>query len=81
MGATYQRLMNKIFANHIETLTKVYIDDVLVKTMKEEELLPNLEIVFDCLHKHRMSLNPQKCAFAIEAGTFLVLCLHIEGLR
>ena len=31
-GATYQRLMNKIFAKHIGALMEVYIDDMLVKT-------------------------------------------------
>ena len=54
--AIYQRLMNKIFAEHIKTLMEVYIDDMLVKTMEEEELLPNLEIVFDCLCNHMMKL-------------------------
>ena len=41
-GATYQRLMYKIFADHIGTLMEVYIDNMLVKTMEEEKLLPNL---------------------------------------
>ena len=36
---------------------EVYIDDTLVKTMEEEELLPNLETFFDCLCKHKMRLN------------------------
>ena len=32
LGATYQRLMNKIFAKHIEALIEIYIDDMLIKT-------------------------------------------------
>ena len=48
-GATYQRLLNKIFAEHIGVLMEVYIDDMLVKTKTEEELLQNLEIMFACL--------------------------------
>ena len=47
--ATYQRLMNKIFVDTIRTLIEVYIDDMLVKTMEEGKLLPNLESVFNCL--------------------------------
>lgn len=43
--ATYQRLMKKIFSEHIGTLMKVYINNMLVKTMEEEELLPNLETI------------------------------------
>ena len=38
-GATYQQLINKIFAEHITVLMEVYIDDMLVKMKTEEELL------------------------------------------
>ena len=38
-GATYQQLMDKIFAGHIGVLMEVYIDDILVKKNTEEELL------------------------------------------
>ena len=53
-GATYQRLINKIFIEHIGVLMEVYIDDMLVKMKTEEELLENLETV----RKHKMRLNP-----------------------
>ena len=80
-GTTYQSLMNKIFAEHIETLMEVYIDDMLVKTKEEEELLPNLEIVFNCLQKHRMRLNPQKCASAVKARKILGFILTHWGIE
>ena len=31
-GATYQKLMNKMFANQIERNVQVYVDDMLVKS-------------------------------------------------
>ena len=31
-GATYQRLVNKVFANKISRSMKVYVDDILVKS-------------------------------------------------
>ena len=31
-GATYQRLMNKMFANQIGRNVQVYVDDMLVKS-------------------------------------------------
>ena len=31
-GATYQRLINKIFAHQIERNVQVYVDDMLVKS-------------------------------------------------
>ena len=48
-GATYQRLMNKVFTELIEDLMVVYIDDMLIKTKKEESLLRDLEVVFSRL--------------------------------
>ena len=80
-GATYQWLMNKIFADHIGVLMKVYIDDMLVKTKTEDELLQNLETVFSCLWEHRMRLNPQKWVFTVEAGEFLGFMLANWGIE
>ena len=79
--AIYQRLMNKVFAKHMETLMEVYIDDMLVKMKAEEEILLNLEVVFGCLRRHRMSLNPHKCVFAVEAGKFLSFILTHRGIE
>ena len=35
-GATYQRLVNRMSQNQIGTSMKVYIDDMLVKSVKAE---------------------------------------------
>ena len=56
--ATYQRLMNKVFPEHIESLMEVYIDDMLVKIKEVNNLLSNIEVVFKCLWQHNMRLNP-----------------------
>ena len=73
--------MNKVFSEHIGTLMEVYIDDILVKTREENNLLSDLEVVFDCLWWHNMRLNPQKCAFAVEAGKFLGFKLTHWGIE
>ena len=70
-GVTYQRLMNKVFLEHIGSLMEVYIDDMLVKTKEEGSLFFDLEAIFSCLQRHNMRLNPQNCPFTIKAGRFL----------
>ena len=80
-GATYQRLMNKIFADHIGTLMEIYIEDMLVKTTKDGKLLSDLETIFNYLRKHNMRLNPHKCVFAIEVGKFLGFMLIHRGIK
>ncbi|XP_057757299.1 uncharacterized protein LOC130976443 [Arachis stenosperma] len=46
-GVTYQRLMNKVFAPHIGNLMEVYMDNMLVKTKEEIDLLTDLSQVFN----------------------------------
>ena len=41
-GATYQRLMNKMFTHQIGRNVQVYIDDMLVKILREKDHLNNL---------------------------------------
>ena len=36
-SSTYQRLMNKMFAKQIRRNVEVYVDDMLVKSRKEED--------------------------------------------
>ncbi|CAL8999506.1 unnamed protein product [Prunus brigantina] len=67
-GATYQRLVNRIFAKHIGSIMEVYVDDMLVKSRTAEEHLENLALMFGILKDYRMRLNPTKCAFALKWG-------------
>ena len=38
VGATYQRLMNKMFAYQIGRNIQVYVDDMLVKSLRKNDL-------------------------------------------
>ena len=67
-SATYQRLMYKMFANQIETNVQVYVDDMLVKSHREDNHLEDLKETFDILCSYNMKLNPSKCAFGVMVG-------------
>ena len=41
-GATYQRLMNKMFAHQLGRNVQVYVDDMLVKSVREDDHLSDL---------------------------------------
>ena len=41
-GVTYQRLMNKMFTHQIGRNVQVYVDDMLVKSLREKDHLNNL---------------------------------------
>ena len=80
-GATYQRLMNKMFASQIERNVQVYVDDMLVKSRREEDHLKDLKETFDTLRSYNMKLNPGKCAFEVTAGKFLRFMVSQRGIE
>ncbi|KAL5542865.1 hypothetical protein UlMin_010575 [Ulmus minor] len=70
-GATYQRLVNKMFKDQIGKTMEVYVDDMLVKSLKTEEHIQNLKETFEILRRYKMKLNLSKCAFGVSSGKFL----------
>ena len=59
-GATYQRLVNKMFQKKIGASMEVYIDDMLVKATTVELLTAHLSEAFQILREYNMKLNPAK---------------------
>ena len=48
-GTTYQRLVNKMFAQQIRLIVEVYIDDMLVKRAQKVSHLDDLRETFTLL--------------------------------
>ena len=67
-GATYQRLVKRMFREEIGKTMEVYVDDMLVKSEKEVDHIRHLERCFDILRKYHMKLNPAKCTFGVQIG-------------
>ena len=80
-GATYQRLMNKMFAHQIGRNVHVYVDDMLVKSLCEEHHLDDLRETFNTLQSYNMKLNPNKCAFGVTTGKFLGFMVSHKGIE
>ncbi|CAL9021010.1 unnamed protein product [Prunus brigantina] len=80
-GATYQRLVNRIFAKHIGGIMEVYVDDMLVKSRTTGGHLENLALMFSILKDYRMRLNPTKCAFGLSSGKFLGFMISQRGIE
>ncbi|RDX66937.1 Retrovirus-related Pol polyprotein from transposon 17.6, partial [Mucuna pruriens] len=80
-GATYQRLMDKIFKDVIGADVEVYVDDMVVKSATTGEHCAALGRVFGILRKHQLRLNPDKCSFGVQAGKFLGFLLTERGIE
>ena len=48
-GAIYQRLMNKMFSHQVGRNVQVYMDDMLVKSLRENNHLDDLQETFDTI--------------------------------
>jgi hypothetical protein len=50
---------------------KAYVDDMVVKTTVEDDLIIDLAQTFNNLRRYRWKLNPEKCVFGILLGKLL----------
>ncbi|GJW58008.1 reverse transcriptase domain-containing protein [Tanacetum coccineum] len=80
-GATYQRLVDKAFQKKISRNLEVYVDDLVIKSRTEEEVIIDIEEMFKTLGEINMKLNPNKCTFGMREGTFLGYKVDTDRLR
>ncbi|GKV36367.1 hypothetical protein SLEP1_g44508 [Rubroshorea leprosula] len=80
-GATYQKMVTIVFHAQIGKNLEVYVDDIVVKSLKAEDHLADLDETFNNLRKNRMRLNPAKCIFEVEYGKFLGFMVSRRGIE
>jgi hypothetical protein len=80
-GATYQRAMTIILDGLLYEIVECYIDDIVVKSKREQDHLKHLALVFERLRKHNLKMNPMKCAFGVSSGKFLGFIVTKHGIR
>ena len=80
-GATYQRTVNEMFKEQLGRTVEVYIDDMLVKSLKAPDHVQHLRQCFDVLNKYNMKLNPAKCTFGVTSGEFLGYIVTKRGIE
>ncbi|GJU63899.1 reverse transcriptase domain-containing protein [Tanacetum coccineum] len=79
--ATYQRLVDKAFHKQIGRNLEVYVDDLVIKSRTEDEIVRDMEETFQTLREINMKLNPKKCTFRIEEGMFFGYKVSTRGLK
>ncbi|GKV14629.1 hypothetical protein SLEP1_g25472 [Rubroshorea leprosula] len=79
--ATYQKMVTIVFRAQIGRNLEVYVDDIVVKSLKAEDHLADLDETFNNLRKNRMRLNPAKCIFGVESGKFLGFMVSRRGIE
>ena len=80
-GATYQRLMNKMFTYQIGRNVQVYFDDMLVKILRKNDHLDDLREAFNTICSYNMKLNLNEYVFRVTTGKFLGFMVSQRGIE
>ena len=57
------------------------MDNMLVKSKKDEDHLADLKETFQALRRYNMKLNPTKCVFRVSSGKFLGFMVSQRGIE
>ncbi|GJZ61478.1 reverse transcriptase domain-containing protein [Tanacetum coccineum] len=79
--ATYQRLVDKAFDSQVGRNMEVYVDDLVIKSHTEAEMIRHINETFRTLRRINMKLNPKKCTFRAREGMFLGYMISPEGIK
>ncbi|GFS40490.1 hypothetical protein Acr_00g0068850 [Actinidia rufa] len=80
-GATYQRMVTKMFNHVLGKTMDAYIDDMVVKSKEDSDHLRDLDEIFAILRQHKLRLNAAKCAFGVGSGKFLGHLVTRRGIE
>ena len=80
-GATYQRMMTRMFELHLGKNIEIYMDDIVVKSKLEYEHINDLGNIFEILRRHKLQLNASKYSFGVRSGKFLGYMVTRRGIK
>jgi hypothetical protein len=80
-GATFERCMRRVFGELIGSIIEAYVDDIMIKSRKTSDLVPDLTEVFAKLSQHGVKLNPEKCIFRVPRGMLLGFVVSEHGIE
>jgi ribonuclease HI len=73
--------MQHVFGDHIGRTVEAYVDDIVVKTRKANDLVNDLRVAFDCLRANGVKLDPEKCIFGVPRGMLLGYIVSQRGIE
>ena len=80
-GATYQRMMQNCLIWQICKNVEVYVDDIVIKSAKGNDLLADLAETFQSLRAYNIKLNPEKCVLGVPAEKLLGFKVSGRGIE
>jgi hypothetical protein len=78
--ATFQALMNQIFAKHLRKFILVFFDDILIFSRTLEEHVTHLQEVLHILRSNSLTASMGKCVFYTSQVEYLGHVINGQGV-
>ncbi|GKD61298.1 reverse transcriptase domain-containing protein, partial [Tanacetum coccineum] len=73
--------VDKAFHKQIGRNLEVYVDDLVIKSHTEDEIVRDIEETFKTLREINIKLNLKKCTFGVEEGMLLGYKGNTKGMK
>jgi hypothetical protein len=81
VGGSFSRMSAKVLHSQIGRNVLTYVDDIIVKSTKQDNHVANLQETFANFRQAGLKLNPEKCVFGVKKGKFLGYLVSTKGIE
>jgi ribonuclease HI len=78
---SFSRMIAKVLSSQIGTNVLTYVDDIIVKSTKQENHIADLQETSANFRKTGLKLNLEKCIFAVKKGNFFGCLVSTKGIE
>jgi hypothetical protein len=78
---SFSRMTAKVLHSQIGRNVLTYVDDIIVKSTKQENHIADLQETFANFRQAVLKLNPEKCVFGVKKGKFLGYFVSTKGIE
>jgi hypothetical protein len=80
-GGSFSRMIAKVLHSQIDKNVLTYVDDIIVKSTKQENHIADLQEKFANFRRAGLKLNLEKCVFGLKKGKFLGCLVSTKGIE
>jgi hypothetical protein len=81
VGGSFSRMTAKALHSQVGRNVLTYVDDIIVKSMKQENHIADLQETFANFRQAGLKLNPEKCVYGVKKGKFLGYLVSTKGIE
>jgi hypothetical protein len=78
---SFSRMTSKVLHSQIGRNVLTYVDDIIVKSTKQENHITSLQETFANFRQAGLKLNQEKCVFGVKKGKFLGCLVSTKGIE